>query len=70
MSRSEIVAWQLGVEIEREVRENIPDRPLGPRMDWAVLTTDQQAARFALGDDRFAYWVFKGAGDALAEHPG
>lgn len=69
MSTAEIVAWQLGVSIEQEVRTGDPTASQPDRLDWPRLNDQQRLARVRLGDEQFSYWVLRGAQDALAEHP-
>ena len=66
MSTSEIVAWQLGTRIEAEVAAGDLTASEPGRLEWERLSTAEQAARFALGDERFAFWVLRGAQDSLS----
>lgn len=67
MSRAEITAWQMGVDLERAVHDANPDGDPDPDPMALVLTDAQVAARDRLGPDLFSRWVAKGAADALAE---
>lgn len=70
MSRSEIVAWNLGVAIEAEAEHLDAAVNVTERLAWNNLTEEQSMARWALGDALFAHYVVQGMGDAHREHPG